>query len=453
VGTQPVSTLKRSLGLFPVTSIVIANMVGAGIFTTSGLLMQGLNAPFVLILLWLAGGIIALCGALSYSELGAAMPEAGGEYVFLSRLFHPMLGFLSGWVSFIVGFSAPIAASAMGVSEYLARANPSMFEWQIPVSFLAMVTPGKLLSVMVILLFAGIHLMGIKTGARIQNVLTLLKIFMILALIILGFSGGRGDMAHFREGSATLAGFAGLKTIGLSVMWIMFAYSGWNAATYIGSEVRDPARNLPAALLLGTGIVMVLYLCINMLYVYAVEPAAMRGVISIGGMAAGRLFGRPVETTFSVLIAFALFSSLSAYMILGPRVYFSMARQGLFFRALSRVNPSNHAPSNAILLQALFSIIMVVSGTFDQILTYMGFALGIFPIICVAGVFRQRKTMPGNLRMPGFPVAPGIFIMAGLAMLVLSWLERPAESSIAIATVVAGIPAYYIFRRYGRQSS
>lgn len=436
--TQPATTLQRSLGLFPVTSIVIANMVGAGIFTTSGLLMQGLNAPFLMILLWFAGGIIALCGALSYSELGAAMPEAGGEYVFLSRLFHPMLGFLSGWVSFIVGFSAPIAASAMGVSEYIARAYPSM------------VIPGKLLSIMVILLFTGIHLMGVKTGARVQNVLTLLKIAMIIALIILGFSGGRGDMAHFSEGTAAVTGFAGLKTIGLSIMWIMFAYSGWNAATYIGSEIRNPARNLPAALLLGTGVVMVLYLCINVLYVYAVEPADMRGVISIGGMAAGRLFGRQMETTFSILIAFALFSSLSAYMMLGPRVYFSMARQGLFFKALSKVNPSNHAPSNAILLQALFSIIMVVSGTFDQILTYMGFALGIFPILCVAGVFKQRRTMPGALRLPGFPVAPVIFIMAGITMLALSFLERTAESSIALATVVAGIPAYYLFKHYRR---
>src|SRR4030042_4248827 len=203
--------LQRKLGLFPATNIVIANMIGAGIFTTSGLLMSGLNNPVLMLALWAAGGIIALCGALSYGELGAAMPGAGGEYLFLSKLFHPLFGFLSGWVSFIVGFSAPIAASAMGFSEYFIRAFPGF-----PV-------PHKLLSVTVILIFTFIHYRGIKTGARIQNALTVLKVLLIGVLIFAGLMSGKGDIANFSRQNISGGGFAGWKTIALSLLWIMFA--------------------------------------------------------------------------------------------------------------------------------------------------------------------------------------------------------------------------------------
>jgi APA family basic amino acid/polyamine antiporter len=298
-----------------------------------------------------------------------------------------------------------------------------------------------------ILLFTGIHLRGIKTGARMQNVLTLLKVAMIAGLVILGFTTGSGDMHHFFQGESLGTGFSGWKTAGLSLMWIMFAYSGWNASTYIGAEIHNPKRNLPYSLLLGTGIVMVLYISLNALYVYAIAPAEMKGVISVGGLAAEKLFGRDMETIFSLLIAFALFSSLSAFLIIGPRVYFSMAREGHFFKSLGRLSPSTHVPANAILLQALFSVIIVISGTFDQILTYMGFSLGIFPILAVAGVYKMRHTSGKTPRFAGYPITSGIYILSGTAMLLLSFLERPAESAIALATVLIGIPVYFLFRK------
>jgi len=340
--------LKRSLGFFPLTNIVIANMIGAGIFTTSGLLLSGLHSPLLMVGLWIAGGIIALCGALSYSELGAAIPEAGGEYIFLSTLFHPLLGFLSGWVSFIVGFSAPIAASAIGVSEYLDSAFPDLFSWGTTVSHPDSISPKKIGSILIILLFMFIHLRGITFGARVQNILTILKIVMIACLVIFGFSVGNGSISHFKQEFNIGFDFGDWKTIGLSLMWIMFAYSGWNASTYIGSEVKNPRRNLPGSLLTGTLVVILLYICMNVLYVYAITPAEMEGIISIGAKAAGGLFGETMEKTFSLLISFALFSSLSAFLIIGPRLYFAMARQGLFFKSLAKVNPLTHAPSNAI---------------------------------------------------------------------------------------------------------
>lgn len=445
--------LQRKLGLFPATNIVIANMIGAGIFTTSGLLMTGLGDPVLMIILWGVGGIIALCGALAYGELGAAMPGAGGEYLFLSRLYHPILGFLSGWVSFIVGFSAPIAASAMGFSEYFCRAVPGFPQWLSSAGIMDDVWTKKVISVSVILIFTLIHYRGIKTGARIQNILTILKVLLIAILLIAGFSSGNGSFLNFGSVASDNSGFAGMKTIGLSLMWIMFAYSGWNASTYLGAEIRDPGKTLPRSLLYGTGIVVLLYVALNVLYVYGIKPDEMKGVISVGGLAMGNLFGKSAEVLFSLLIGFALFSSLSAFIIIGPRVYYSMARDGLFFRSVAEIHPRFLVPSNSILLQGLIACILALSGSFEQVLTYMGFALGIFPVLTVMGVFRLRASNPSALRLPGFPVTQIVYMAAGIMILILSFLERPAESSVALATVAVGVPAYFIFRRTSRSSA
>jgi APA family basic amino acid/polyamine antiporter len=439
--------LQRKLGLFPATNIVIANMIGAGIFTTSGLLMTGLNDPVLMIILWIVGGIIALCGALSYGELGAAMPGAGGEYLFLSKLYHPLFGFLSGWVSFMVGFSAPIAASALGFSEYFLRAIPSLPAWLENSGIMNITWANKIIAITVILIFTFIHYRGIKYGAKIQNVLTLLKVILIIVLLTAGFASGKGDMANFSQGGKVLPGIAGLKTIGLSLMWIMFAYSGWNASTYLGAEIRNPSKTLPGSLIYGTLIVTILYLGINVLYVYSIRPDEMKDVISVGGLAMGNLFGKPAEVLFSLLIAFALFSSLSAFIIIGPRVYYSMAKDGLFFKAAAKIHTKFQVPSNSILLQCLIAVILALSGTFEQVLTYMGFALGIFPILTVIGIWKLRKSNPEAMRLKGFPVTQIIYIFMGVLILVLSFMERPAESSIALLTVIVGIPAYFIFRR------
>ena len=438
--------LERKLGLFPATNIVVANMIGAGIFTTSGLLMSGLNNPVLMLVLWAAGGIIALCGALSYGELGAAMPGAGGEYLFLSKLYHPVFGFLSGWVSFIVGFSAPIAASALGFSEYFTRAVPGLSASIQNTGLMGPDLTKKVLAVSVILIFTFIHYRGIKYGARIQNALTLLKILLIVILLTAGFSSGRGDFSNFTQGGSIPSGLAGWKTIGLSLMWIMFAYSGWNASTYLGAEIRNPARNLPGSLIYGTAIVMILYLGLNILYVYGINPEKMKGVISVGGLAMGSLFGKPAEVLFSILISFALFSSLSAFIIIGPRVYYSMAKDGLFFRSAAKIHKKFQVPSNSILFQCLIALILVLSGTFEQVLTYMGFALGIFPLLAVFGVWRLRKNNPLAVRIKGFPVTQIVYMAAGVLILFLSFLERPVESSIALLTVIVGIPFYFIFK-------
>jgi APA family basic amino acid/polyamine antiporter len=230
-------------------------------------------------------------------------------------------------------------------------------------------------------------------------------------------------------------------------MWIMFAYSGWNASTYLGAEIKNPSRNLPGSLIYGTIIVMVLYLGLNILYVYGINPDSMKGVISVGGLAMGNLFGKSAEVLFSILIAFALFSSLSAFIIIGPRVYYSMAKDGLFFKSAARIHKKFQVPSNSILLQCLIAVILVLSGTFEQVLTYMGFALGIFPVLAVLGIWKLRKNNPEALKIRGFPFPQIIYISAGILILLLSFLERPLESSIALLTVFIGIPVYFIFKK------
>ncbi len=439
--------LERKLGLFPLTNIVVANMIGVGIFTTSGLLMKDLHNPLLMLLLWVVGGIIALCGALCYGELGAAIPQAGGEYIFLSKLFHPAYGFLSGWVSFFVGFSAPIAASAIGFSEYFARAFPRILSLGILESDFEAMILKKVYATLIIAVFTLVHLRGVVFGSKVQNVLTALKIALIVGLVIAGFSSGKGNLSHLSQGGEFSFGFGGWKIMGLSLMWIMFAYSGWNASAYIGSEIKNPAKNTPRSLILGTGIVLFLYFCLNLFYIYAVRPDAMKGVVSIAGLASGNVFGSTFERFLSLLISFALFSSLSAFIILGPRVYYAMAQDGYFFKFVSEVHPHHHVPSKSILLQGLISVIIVISGSFDQILTYMGFSLGIFPILAVIGVFKLRRSRIGSYKMPGFPLVPAFYILISLFILFLGLLQRPIESSIAILTAAAGIPAYFIFQR------
>ncbi|MCK4880915.1 MAG: amino acid permease, partial [Bacteroidales bacterium] len=316
MSVEPSYGLKKSLGYFSLTNIVVGDMIGAGIFTTSGLLLAQLHDPKLLLLLWVIGGVIALCGALSYSELGARFPRAGGEYAFLSELFSPLAGFLSGWVSFFVGFSAPVAASSLAFSEYLVRTLPEGD------GFAQIVLIKKAIAIAIILVFTFIHYFGLRSGSKVQNLLTMLKVGLIMVLVITGFAFGEGSFEHFIVQIKIAKGWAGLKTMGLALMWIMFAYSGWNASAYIGSEIKKPKKNLPLSLILGTGIVMLLYFCLNLLFVYAASPEDMSGVISIGGLAVGNLFGKSFEILLSILISFALFSSLSAFIILGPRVYY-----------------------------------------------------------------------------------------------------------------------------------
>ena len=433
--------LGRSLGSFSLTSIVVANMIGAGIFTTSGLLITQLGDPILMLALWMLGGMLALFGALSYSELGATFPEAGGEYTFLSRIFSPLAGFLSGWVSFIVGFSAPVAASALAFSEYLMRTVPGAFreEMQGPAM--------KAMAAGIILLFTLLHSLGMRSGARVQNILTLVKVLLITGLLLAGFLFGDGSAGHFTmqlEGAGEGLRF---RSAGWAMVLIMFSFSGWNAATYVGSEVRQPLRNIPRSLVAGTLLVTLLYLLLNALYIYALRPAEMSDVITVGGLAANHLFNLTLDRFFSLFIAIILLSSISAYTIIGPRVYYAMSESGHFFRMARKVN-RYRVPALSIMTQSLLAIVFAVTGTFEQILTLLGFSLGIFPILAVLGVIRLRIRGGSALPLKGYPYIQIFFILLSAAILVLTFLERPAESTIALLVIASGLPVYLMLKKF-----
>ncbi len=437
---KPSYGLKKTLGYFSLTNIVVGDMIGAGIFTTSGLLLAQLHDPKLLLLLWGIGGVIALCGALSYSELGARFPKAGGEYAFLSELFSPLAGFLSGWISFFVGFSAPVAASALAFSEYLIRTFPHGEATE------DIVLVKKAVAIGIITVFSIIHLLGLRSGSKVQNLLTMLKVGLILILVIVGFAFGEGSFEHFTVHLKVSEGWAGLKTMGLALMWIMFAYSGWNASTYVGSEVLNPVKNIPRSLISGTLFVTLIYLFLNALYVYAVPAEEMKGVISVGGLAANNLFNRTMDQFFSLFIALILLSAISVLTIIGPRVYYAMAESGHFFRIAKKINRAG-VPGISILLQSGLAIVFVLTGTFDQIITLLSFSLGIFPILAVLGVFKIRMLGETAYRTPWYPVPQVLFILFSLAILVLAFLERPVESSIALGVIGVGIPVYYLLKR------
>jgi APA family basic amino acid/polyamine antiporter len=430
------ATLPRRIGLLTATSIVVANMIGTGIFTTTGFMLARAEAGWLVMLAWLLGGLVALCGALSYAELATMMPHAGGEYVYLREIYGPMPAFLTGWTSFFVGFSAPIAAAAVACAKYLAAADV------IPGTWLA----EKSTAAGIVLLLTAVHFGGVRLGARVQNALTGLKLLLLFGLVAVGFALGRGNW-DFLAASSSFWHPGRPAQLGLSMILAMFAYSGWNAAGYIGEEVEDPARTLPRSLLLGTLLVMLVYLLVNFLFFFAALPAQISGVATVAEVAAVQLFGPAAATKISALIGLALLSSLSAYVLIGPRVYYAMARDGLFFRFAGKIHPRFHSPGLSILAQGACAVAMILTGTFEGLLTYIGFALGIFPCLAVAGVILLRNREPRRerpYRVWGYPAVPLFFLFVMLTALGVGLINSPKPSLIALLTVAAGIPAYLL---------
>uniref|UniRef100_A0A7C4JRE2 Amino acid permease n=2 Tax=Thermodesulfobacterium geofontis TaxID=1295609 RepID=A0A7C4JRE2_9BACT len=416
--------LRREIGLFPAVMLVIGNTIGTGIFTTSGFIIKELKDPGALLLVWILGGLIALFGAISYAELGKMFPRAGGEYTFLKESFGEVFGFLAGWISLIVGFSAPIAATAIAFSKYFLE----LFHLQ------TLEVTSKLLAILVILFLSFIHMQKIKIGANFQAGLTLFKIFFLFAFIFLGF-------LCIKENLNTL----GMKSLipkketilslnfPVSLIYVMYAYSGWNAATYVGEEIKNPRRNIPLALLLGVLLVVVLYLGINILYVRALSVEEMSGVVEIGAKTAEKIFGGKLSFLFTAVITLGLLSVLSAMIIAGPRVYYAMARDGVFFKVFSRIHPEKKTPVFSILLQAMIAIFMVLTSTFEALLLYIGFTLSLCASLTVLGVMKLKK----RFVFPAFA-----FILANLWMMIFAILTKPFNLLAGFLTILAGFVLY-----------
>jgi APA family basic amino acid/polyamine antiporter len=443
--------LDRRLGPADAAAVVVSNVIGSGILITPAFIAASAPNATALLGAWFVGGLLAFAGAMAYAELAALRPRAGGEYVYLREAFGPLAAFLTGWTSFVAGFSGAIAASAVGLAGYLGRFFPAAGDTTpligLPLGVTTLVVSRQsLVALTAIALLSWVHMRGLGPGRLVQNALAVGKVLLLTGFVAAGLSLGHGSVQHFAGGApATAAGFL------VALVPVMFSYSGWNAAAYIAEEVRDPGRNVPLALALGTGAVVLVYLLLNVLYVYAMPVPELVGLqVRVVDAAADRLFGPQAGDLLALVTILIVAGSISAMVFAGPRVYFAMARDGLFLSRAARIHPRYRTPAFSIAVQGLWSGVLVLTGTFGQLVDYTGFAVVLFAGVAVAGLFVLRRREPDAVRpfrALGYPVAPGVFVLASAAIVLNAFVANPRPSLAGTALILAGLPVYWYFRR------
>ena len=456
---MPPSSLVRQLNTTSATALVVSNMIGVGIFTTTGFLAGDLGRPGLVIGIWVVGAALALAGALCYSELGVNFPRSGGEYVYLSEAWGPAWGFIDGWVSFFAGFSAPIAAAALAISAYLAFFFPAL----APDSPSVVVVPlgiaqlrlggATLVASGIVAIFTAINLVGVEQVARLQNTLTATKLLVIGVLLLLGFTVGNGDWSHFAQVTERTSTSSLAVQFATSLIFVFYGYSGWNAAVYVAEEIRDPERTLPKALVMGTILVAVLYVALNVLYIYASPLSDLKGVVAVGAKAASALFGERIGGLFSGAMALSLLATVNAMCMIGPRVYYAMARSGAFFPAAATLHPRWNSPWIAVLAQGICCVILILTGTFQSLANYIGFTLFLFSALSVLALFKFRRR-PGWKRSRwvsiGYPLIPLSYVAMNAWVVYFSW-NRAAIWSLL--TIAAGAIIYHFSIRQPTRST
>lgn len=440
---QSMEAPVRRLGLLPAIAIVVANMIGTGVFISAGYMVHDLDAPRI-ILAWLVGGILAFCGAAVYAELGAMMPRVGGEYVYLKESLHPSVGFLSGWVSLIAGFSAPIGASALAFGRYSHTLLPAL--------------DVKIAATGLIVVITFLHMIDVILGSKVQTGFTILKVTLITVFIVAGLLVGDGSWSNLGTSlpSATSSIVSGAFAVQL--FWVAFAYSGWNAAGYIAGEMKDPARNLPRAIFIGTGLVMVLYVLLNLVFLYAAPAPELSAIITgreVGTSAAISLFGESAGKWLSTLISLALISTVSAMVMAGPRVYAAMAEDGLFFHFLSTRHKKG-GPMFSVMLQGLIAVVLVLTIKLEELVLYIGFTLSIFAALTVVGAFVLRVRRPDAHRPYRaflWPLPAILFIGLSLWLIYQGIKLHPKECLLyGGGTLASGAIVYVVWQALTRSS-
>ena len=422
----------RKVGLITCTALALANMIGTGVFTSLGFQVAAIPSPFLILFLWVLGGVIALCGALSYAELAAALPRSGGEYNFLSQIYHPAIGFMAGFVSVAVGFSAPIALSAIALGKYLAAAWPGLQAGSI--------------SIAAVLLIAAMHSLTVRASGNFQVLITSLKVALIVVFIFIGITRGGAWTFSPHRGDAGLI-FSG--PFAISLMFVLYAYSGWNAAAYIIGEVRDAPRTVPGALVLATIIVMILYVALNAVFLASGPMGEFAGKIEVGEIAARNLLGAEGGRIMSALIGGGLISAISAMTWAGPRVAQTVGQDFSTLRILARTSPGG-VPRVAMGVQTLLVLLMVLTSTFEAVLLYAQFSILACSFLTVLGVIILRKRQPAlarPFRCFGYPVTPVLFLALNLFAMTYTTLYRPAQAFAGFATLLVGIGLYFLARR------
>ncbi|GAA4365326.1 amino acid permease [Hymenobacter saemangeumensis] len=417
-------------------AIVVANMVGTGVFTSLGFQVLDIQSGFALMMLWLVGGLIALCGAVSYGELAAAMPRSGGEYHYLSQIYHPALGFLSGWVSATVGFAAPTALAALALGEYAKSVWPSLQPtW---------------LSVGVVLALTLVHGLSTKAGSRLQIIITALKVVVLVLFIGAGLVVGEGQPLSYAPDAAGWRAILS-PAFAVSLVYVSYAYSGWNAAVYVTGEIHNPQRNLSRILLAGTALVLLLYVGLNYVFLRSTPISALKGQVEVGFVAATSLFGSSVGRLMGAVIAALLVSTISSMVFAGPRIVQTMGEDLPALRFLAPKS-RNGIPVRALVLQTLITLVFILKPSFKEVLVYAGFILNLFTFLTVLGVFVLRWRQP-QLARPyrawGYPLTPLLFL--GLSGWTLTFImrDRPMESLYGLLTLGVGLVAYAIAHYLG----
>jgi APA family basic amino acid/polyamine antiporter len=422
------------MGVVTATSLVVSSMIGTGVFTAAGFVAGYIPSAIGGLVCWVVAGLAALSGALAYAELGAAYAESGGEYLFLSRLVHPSVGFLSAFVSLIVGFSAPLAAIAIAFGEYLSVFVPSV--------------PPKASGALLIVLMSLLNVRSVTLGARFQNGTTFGKIALILLFVILGAVSA--DATHL-SGGAPLAEVLPTSGFALGLLFVSFSYTGWQAAIYVAGEVTEPARVLPRALVGGTLVVTLLYVALNAVFLAAAPLDALTGEVKVGHIAAGHLFGEGGAKLLSAVIAIGLVSTVGAIAITGPRVYEAVGRDFPALAILAARRPGE-GPRNAVAIQGVLALAMLFITRFRELMVYMGFTLSLFSALSVSSLFvLRRRRIERPFSMPGYPLLPILYI-ALMGWMVVSGIRREPEAALyALGTLVLGLLLYLVANRDGSE--
>lgn len=428
------ASTPAKIGLVTSIAIVVANMVGTGVFGSLGFQVLGIPTGFPIILLWTVGGIVSFCGAVCYAELASMFPRSGGEYHLLTQTWNPFVGFLSGWLSVTVGFAAPVAANAVLLGTYLG----TIFELP-PLAF----------SLPVVLMVSCIHLGKMTNIGRFQSWFTYSKVVLIVVLGLLGFFIGKAQPVSFlpQEGDG---GLIASEAFAISLVFVLYAYTGWNAATYMMDEVDNPTRTVPLAILIGTAIVTVLYVFVNAAFFYSTPVDAMAGEAEVGFIAARSILGEGGGKAMGILISFGLISTISSMTWAGPRVTAAIGRDHPSFSILARTN-KNGVPALAVLLQTIIVVVLVFSATFEQLLNYIQALLTISSLMVVAGMVWMRIRRP-DLERPyrawGYPLTPLIFAGVSVYVLWFQLQEKTKEFGFGLLTLAIGVAVFFIAKKF-----
>ncbi len=445
--------LRRELGLWPAIAIVVGTVIGSGIFLVPKTMIQNVGSPEMVFAVWIFGGLLSLAGALTYAELAAALPEAGGEYVYLREAYGPFWGFLYGWTQMWVARSGSVATLATAFYLYLANFLPGLEQviQKIPMPFgleSLEVRSGQLLAIGVILTLAVINYFGVKVGGGVQVAVTALKVALIAGIIVAGLASGAGSTANYSAGLEIPVGVTGFFAALVAALW---AYDGWNNVNMVAAEIRQPQRNLPIALIGGTLAVIAIYLLTNVAYFYILSGPEVAASDRVAAEMMRRIAGASGADLVSVAAMISIFAALNGSILAGSRIPFAMARDGYFFSAFGRVHATHHTPSVAIFgLAAWAAILMIVGGRYDQLFTSVIFSSWILYGMAAASVLvlrRRRPEMERPYRTLGYPVVPALFVLVAAALIAATLMKSPRESIGGLLLIILGLPFYFRWKR------